>query len=96
MDANVVVVKDVASRLSGMLTGVACGSTVGSAWAHYKSYRSQDNTMPTHQAVIVSSGRIIQVERIGRLLIVYGRRAYGQQSVSLCKYDGRFRLLPRK
>ena len=55
-------------------------------------------TQRIHQAVIVSSGRIIQVERLGRLLIVYRAPHVGVlgvgRHVSTCRYDKRFKLLP--
>lgn len=51
--------------------------------------------MNTHWAIIVSSGRMVRVERCGRLLLVHGQARHGAQSVSQCRHDGRFRLLPK-
>jgi len=45
----------------------------------------------THYAIIRSSGRVIPVIRLGRLLIILGHR----QSVSTCAHDNRFFLLPK-
>ena len=45
-------------------------------------------------AVIVSSGRLVRVERHGRLLLVISSRPMWD-SVSTCRYDERFYLLPR-
>jgi hypothetical protein len=50
---------------------------------------------PTHFAVIRSSGRKVPVVRMGRLLIVPHPPRRGRQPVSTCRYDRRFRLLPR-
>lgn len=48
--------------------------------------------MITHYAVVRCSGRIVPVERIGKLLIVYHNR----RSISTCRYDERFILLPKE
>ena len=57
--------------------------------------------MHTHNAVIKSSGRVVPVERCGRLLFVlrptHGMwRFMGYQDVSPCRYDDRFILLPKE
>ncbi len=56
--------------------------------------QSNAHPNPTHQAVILSSGRIIPVERIGRLLVHY-RWRNGITSLSTFRYDGRFHLFPK-
>lgn len=48
------------------------------------------NRFATHYAVVRSSGRIIEVARCGRVLIVL----HGPRSLSLPRYDHRFTLLP--
>lgn len=51
----------------------------------------------THYAKIVSSGRYVPVVRLGRLLIVIHRfHGDGSMSGSFCRYDARFKLLPRE
>lgn len=55
-----------------------------------------------HVAIIRSSGRMVRVERMGRLLLVYRepttqdmRHPSMGAAVATCRYDSRFRLLPR-
>lgn len=55
--------------------------------------------MRTHFAIILSSGRIVPVERAGRLLLVMHPRTLrdriaGVRSVSTVRHDGRLHLLP--
>ena len=52
--------------------------------------------MHTHFAIVVSSGRIVRVIRRGKLLVVlHPRHGRGYDAVSTCRYDGRFKLLPK-
>jgi hypothetical protein len=47
-------------------------------------------------AILQSSGRAVQVERIGRALLVLGPRCQGGRHVhGPFKIDGRFRLMPK-
>jgi hypothetical protein len=49
-------------------------------------------------AFIVSSGRLVEVKRRGRVLLVYGAgraNPFGERAVSVCRYDERFHLLPK-
>jgi len=50
----------------------------------------------THFAVIVSSGRAVPVIRRGRLLMVINHvYPNGDLSISTCRYDRRFKLMPK-
>lgn len=45
----------------------------------------------THWGIIRSSQRFVRIRRLGRLLMVLGNR----DSVSTCRYDDRFKLMPK-